>query len=143
MHLRSRKKLQNLHIRKVRRLAAECKIKADKHRRKYKQHKASKGFLAIVGAYINKTLQIEQDFQGQAFAKKGNSTYSTGKMSKIYTAIEYNGTKNEVYHAKDYQDEHVLARTIELEKFPSDTTIYRFLNRFHTLTFCQKNTESE
>ena len=132
-----KKKATKSHIRKVRRLAAKCKIKADKHRRKYKQHKASKGFLAIVGAYINKTLQIEQDFQGQAFAKKGNSTYSTGKMIKSILLLNIMGLKR-VYHAKDYQDEHVLARTIELEKFPSDTTIYRFLNRFHTLTFCKR-----
>ena len=43
-----------------------------------------------------------------------------------------------VYHINKYQGETKLAQVIGLSKFPSGSTIYRFLEKFSTLTFCRR-----
>lgn len=134
---RIKRKASKRCIRKSRKKAAKIKAKADKHRQKHRQKKTSKGFFAITGSYINKILNIEQDFQGKAFAKKANSKYSTAGMIRAFVCLIIMGIKR-VYHANVYQDEHILAKIIGLSKFPSATTIYRFLKRFGTWTFCQR-----
>ena len=135
--IRIKKKISKGRIRRKRRRSALIKAKADNHRRKHRQKKTFKGFLAIVGSYIDKVLQIDQDFQGKSFAKKKNSKYTTASVIKSFVCLIIFGIKR-VYHANVHQDEHVLAKLIGLSKFPSAATLYRFLKEFGTRTFCKR-----
>ena len=82
-------------------------------------------------------MDIEKDFQGSAFSKKSNSKYSTADLVKAIVAMVLLRVSR-VYHINKYQGETKLAQVIGLSKFPSGSTIYRFLEKFSTLTFCRR-----
>jgi hypothetical protein len=132
---KSNKKLLKQQISEKRSKAAKVKKKANNHRRKYKQKKSIRGFGAIVGKYIDKKLEISKDFNG--FEKGKNSTYKSYNIITSLIFLMIMGLSR-VFHAKGYQEETLLAKTINLDKFPSDSVYYRFLKKFPTLTFCKR-----
>ncbi len=135
---RIKKKISKESLKEKRSLAAKIKALKEKHRKKYPKKKTNKGFFIVLATYLKNKIKLRELLEKTIYYKKGaNSTYSVIDLIVSLIGLKSLGIER-IYHGKDYQEEKVLAKALEMEKFPSDTTLYRFLNKYGQLTMCRQ-----
>jgi hypothetical protein len=135
---KSSKKSKGKTLTEKRQNAAKIKAKKELFRRKHPQKATSKGFSVAIYQHWQKNLGLRDLLNAHIYYKKPkNSTYSVVDMIIALCAMVCLGLKR-VYHAKEYQQETLLAKQLKLKKFSSDTTCYRFLKNYGQLTLTRQ-----